>query len=458
MVFLSYPAMSNDGYCIESPQPLDFVNCEGSSWLQDFSTGYPNSPSLRSGPIGNVGVSSICMDVVGPTSISFWWNKSTDSKNIGEFYFLVDGEIKFPCNSIKWTYASYTLDDKKNHTIEWRFRKFKSYPEYAGYGLIDDLCLSNNQHLKQAELELNRNSNITNLSDDIHKLQKDQNDLITNMKKLGLGQDYIFSNLSQIKIMDNSIKSSLGINETTYVNGYGNDYYSYRTINDAIQHVLPGGTVKVFPGVYLSPISIDRPLDLVGLNKSATKILGDANIIVYINSSNVLIQGFTLKNGKKGIYAESVSNCMIKDNDIIDCKKGIVLGNNSNLTITSNNILNANIGIQLDRTYNSTFDNNVVKKTKQFGVHIYNSKNNFLRNNTISDTESGIILEKESISNTIVRNSFINNTWDICFLSDILAKNNNIPKCCENKSCPMCLPMGSYLCKMNCSNCENMRG
>jgi len=123
-------------------QVFGLYDCSGPAWFIDPSTGHDNlPPSLRSGPVQTVGKSRLCRNVTAPASISWWWKAEGDGQRLGQLRFLVDGEVKYVCSSLDWSYAAYTVREEGEHTVSWEYYKIKSYPEYAGAGWIDDLSI-----------------------------------------------------------------------------------------------------------------------------------------------------------------------------------------------------------------------------------------------------------------------------------------------------------------------------
>jgi nitrous oxidase accessory protein len=128
-----------------------------------------------------------------------------------------------------------------------------------------------------------------------------------------------------------------------YVGGSGPG--NYTTIQSAINAANCGDTVYVYNGTYDENIIIDRPIQLIGENRSTTSI--DGNIqgdTVTIGSEKVTVKNFTIINGKTDFKLDifragirvTASHCVIKENIIRENQLGIFGLRVTNLTIVHN--------------------------------------------------------------------------------------------------------------------------
>ncbi len=128
---------------------------------------------------------------------------------------------------------------------------------------------------------------------------------------------------------------------TFYVGGDGPG--NYTKIQDAINDSSDGDTVFVYNGTYYENIIVDKSINLYGENKHNCIIdsreLGE--IILTINSSQVILDSFTIINGSNysfcltsdGIKANSVDYLKISNLIITDCYKAIRLIDSTNIII-----------------------------------------------------------------------------------------------------------------------------
>ena len=102
---------------------------------------------------------------------------------------------------------------------------------------------------------------------------------------------------------------------TLYVGGDGPGNYS--KIQDAIDDAVDGDTVFVYDdsSPYYENVVVDKRIILIGENKNTTIIDGNEGAdTININSGNVNISGFTIKNGSAGIRIENLPSY---DNNVI---------------------------------------------------------------------------------------------------------------------------------------------
>ena len=244
-----------------------------------------------------------------------------------------------------------------------------------------------------------------------------------------------------------------------YVGGTGIGNYTY--IQEAIDNSSNNDTIFVFNGTYSENLIINKSINLIGFEKNSTIIHSNGSLyIILIKSSWVNLTGFTIQNGKVGIYIlgvnysfNNISNNVLTDNwegirlygssnnkiyrnilyghsnqDIIlyesgknmlienvffNNKKAILLNRWSNYNIISkNNMTNNYFGISIDSSFNNfVYDNDIINCTR--GIYLTFSKdNNITDNNFEHNKECGIYLSNAD-ENVISPNSFSNNNQDV---------------------------------------------
>nr|QNO50754.1 hypothetical protein HAICDJOK_00014 [Methanosarcinales archaeon ANME-1 ERB6] len=100
----------------------------------------------------------------------------------------------------------------------------------------------------------------------------------------------------------------------------------FSTIQAAIDDLgtKEGHTITVDHGTYNEHLVIDKPLKLMGEDKSTTIIEGGGSgKCVHVTANNVEISGFTIQNSTYGIWLESSDGCTINRNIIQDNCDGI---------------------------------------------------------------------------------------------------------------------------------------
>lgn len=176
-------------------------------------------------------------------------------------------------------------------------------------------------------------------------------------------------------------------------------------INNLMLTVSPGDTIFVLNnnGIYRERIIVSAPIRLIGINKP-TIDGGGVDSVIYINSSNVEINNFILKNsggmnevdaGVKIDYGTGTKNVKVLNNDISRCSNGIFGYRVENVTI-SNNIVTSNDhdGIRLVESTKNTISQNSAS-FNEYGIHlISNSDRNVVSTNTVGNNiKYGIEIE-----------------------------------------------------------------
>jgi parallel beta-helix repeat protein len=125
----------------------------------------------------------------------------------------------------------------------------------------------------------------------------------------------------------------------------GLDYFTIQEAIDAPE-TLSGHTIKVDAGTYYENVAVYKSISLIGENRSNTIIDGNrAGTVVYVSTSNVVIQNFTIQNSGtygpySGIRLRYAQDCKITDNNVINNWAGIWLEYSSNNRIYHNNFIN----------------------------------------------------------------------------------------------------------------------
>jgi parallel beta-helix repeat protein len=147
----------------------------------------------------------------------------------------------------------------------------------------------------------------------------------------------------------------------------------FSSINAAVGSASQGDTILVKNGIYRENVIIDKPVSLVGEDKTQTVIDGlGAGTVVWITSDGASLTGFTVQNsGDKltdsGIYVNSSQSVILSGN-----------------LVTANNI-----GIYLSDSANNTLKDNSLSGNKfNFGVYSSNFEG-YIQNIDLSNTVEG---------------------------------------------------------------------
>jgi len=169
---------------------------------------------------------------------------------------------------------------------------------------------------------------------------------------------------------------------------------NYTTIQEAINNADEGETIFVRANkTYYEHVVINKTVSLVGENPNTTIIDGSGTgIVVRSNSPNVEIRGFTIQNG--GISPDS----------------GVIIGSCIGNIVRDNIIRKNAYGVRLSGSNGCSIINNIIIDNSWASIHILDSSNNEIYENTIAYNSWSVwITSFSSLLNTFYRNNFIDN-------------------------------------------------
>jgi parallel beta-helix repeat protein len=215
-----------------------------------------------------------------------------------------------------------------------------------------------------------------------------------NIVPLAIGSQIETTNINKNVRIFNSETSSLSNNIWYVDDDPGADFTK---IQDAIDASNGGDIIIVYEGLYQENLQIKKSIKLIGWNESSTIIDGN-NIgnAIYIESSNVEIERFTIQNSGGSEYdgivinkesGETIREITIQDCIIKDNNNGIVVNNRlTDLIIISRCIIedNSAFGIYVDKAdiekiYGCLIQNN------GGGIHLFDSSFTLIVYNNISN-------------------------------------------------------------------------
>ncbi|MCT7553909.1 nitrous oxide reductase family maturation protein NosD [Aliarcobacter butzleri] len=186
-------------------------------------------------------------------------------------------------------------------------------------------------------------------------------------------------------------------------------------LQEAIDKAPSGAKITLQSGDYFGNITINKPLTIDGIDKSA-KIIGDNNSsVININSSNVVIKNLTIKNS--GSSVENINSAIFaKEVD--------------HLTIEQNHIENTLFGINFEQVNRSKIiDNFITSKELDLGlrgdaIRLWSSHDNQILSNKIYKSRDFVVWY--SSGNTIENNYGSYNRYSLHFMyaGRNLVKNN----------------------------------
>ncbi len=194
----------------------------------------------------------------------------------------------------------------------------------------------------------------------------------------------------------------------------------YPSIQSAINAASTGSIILVSKGTYHEHLVVKKTLALIGEDREATIIDGNrTGTVMAIRAANVIIDGFTIRNGSYGIYLDQSHNSTITNNIVVSNTFCGVWLNNSNYNTLTDNILMRNghgpplaegSGIRLTLSHNNMISSNIIANQIVQGLEIGHSTLNSIYKNTIMNSQDRGILLYSSDNNTIHHNNFLNNT------------------------------------------------
>lgn len=184
------------------------------------------------------------------------------------------------------------------------------------------------------------------------------------------------------------------------------------TIQEGIDNASGGDTVFVYTGTYFENIIVDKPLHLIGENRTSTIIDGglDGDVLT-VAADDVCVMNFSIQHSGDLMYQDKAvritgNNCSFNDNIVAHSAGALYLSDSENCTIKDNMFYNCTHDIILDQVTNSTITHNHITNCR--GVHLDECVYNNICYNQIINTSSGFYVSSSSYNN-IIGNDLSNN-------------------------------------------------
>ena len=140
----------------------------------------------------------------------------------------------------------------------------------------------------------------------------------------------------------------------------------YPTIQEAINNANDGDTVYVRAGTYFENVVVNKTVSLVGENRENTIIDGNGTYW--------------------GVMKVTADNTLVTGFTVKNSNRfGIQIWKSFGNTIKENYVTDTFYGIRLDQSTNNSMIGNIVKSNSFMGILLSNSKNNILRYNEMAD-------------------------------------------------------------------------
>jgi parallel beta-helix repeat protein len=192
----------------------------------------------------------------------------------------------------------------------------------------------------------------------------------------------------------------------------------FLVIQDAVNAAQQGDIVFVRNGIYYEHVVINKSISLVGENRSTTIIDGNnAGTVVLVAADNVIIKGFTVRNGENGINVVSAYNCTVEGNLVKDNRvRGILISKSQNCTVRRNYAVRTKsmYGININASKNILVEENSATNNYFDGIGLFSSNKSIVRGNTVNNNSLfGIVVDYHSNYNIIYHNNLFNNNIQV---------------------------------------------
>ena len=130
--------------------------------------------------------------------------------------------------------------------------------------------------------------------------------------------------------------------------------------------------------------------------------------LAIINSVNVTVKNYNLRNNYQGVLFAFVAHSTIKNINVSNNVVGICLISSADNTVNHVFTSDNGDGIYVLGDGNRLIDNTM--NSNNWGVYIWASRNNIITGNAISNNSAGICLGRDVQSSGVHHNNFVNNT------------------------------------------------
>lgn len=152
-------------------------------------------------------------------------------------------------------------------------------------------------------------------------------------------------------------------------------------LQKAIDQANPNDQLILNKGVYRAPITITKPITIIGKPGAVIEGNGKGNVIT-ITGNNVTLKSLTIRNS--GVGKE---------------ESGLLLTNNQHCIIENNHFENVQFGIFVDKGINHVIKNNFIKsKVGHFskrgnGIHLFKGSGHVIEGNEMDHVQDGVYFD-----------------------------------------------------------------
>lgn len=246
-----------------------------------------------------------------------------------------------------------------------------------------------------------------------------------------------------------ALSGTIYVDDDAALPGNGTPQSPFKYIQQGVDASVNDDTILVMPGSYNEAVTVNKRLTISSNNGySSTTVSSSGNHVFEVTAHNVTICGFSIYSGDRGIFLNSVSNCVICENYFGNNNIGVapfygqanIIRNNifkfnghgiwfEHVGVNQlkyNTIENNGIGINLWYSNGVSLTSNTVRYNSDVGINVYESSNSQIVNNTVmynnSNDYAGIYIHGQSYQNQLTNNTISNNAKGVI----VASPDNNI--------------------------------
>ena len=178
---------------------------------------------------------------------------------------------------------------------------------------------------------------------------------------------------------------------------------NYSKIQDAVNAAQPGDTIYVDAGTYNENVIVKKSnITIIGHDSSDTILLGNVTGTGFrIQASNVVLNGFKVRNFDTGIYVTGAGNS-VTGNYVTDGKFGIWLNSAYDGLVSKNYVIDCEHNLRLSYSTNNTLTENTMQGYASYNFGLFGSSiehyfQSIDASNTVNDKPIRYITNAENL-------------------------------------------------------------
>lgn len=184
----------------------------------------------------------------------------------------------------------------------------------------------------------------------------------------------------------------------------------YTSISEAVDNAEDGDTILIYNGTYEEDVVIDKELSLEGTYKDGVQMVSvdQEGVGLDVRSDNCTVSGMTLKNYGIGISVSGaggtyISNCVLDGGD-----RGVHIADSQNVELSDNSFYNTtSFSIRCLNSTSLDLKRNDVSGSGYYASYLSRTRGVQIRDSIMTDNKNGLYIYKSV--NTHVEDSHISN-------------------------------------------------